>query len=220
VKNWRNFQRVSVALRERQFIVGANASGKSNLLDVFRFLRDIAKTEGGGLQKAVKDRGGVSKIRSLVQRGGNTYAVLCAALPGKTTCPPAPNWRGNCGAQHLGIDISQRLGLKGKGYLQSKAPSLNQTAKGFPVFMLTDQDAPGQCPPQLVQTWTKGERNVEFFLRVAVMEVESWVMADRKGFADFLSIPLNRIPEDTDVIPQPKEFLVSLARLSKKTRLR
>ena len=62
VKNWRNFQRVSVALRERQFIVGANASGKSHLLDVFRFLRDIAKTEGGGLQKAVKDRGGVSRF--------------------------------------------------------------------------------------------------------------------------------------------------------------
>ena len=85
----------------------------------------------------------------------------------------------------LGIDISQRLGLKGKGYLQSKAPNLNQTAKGFPVFMLTDQDVPSQCPPQLVQTWTKGERNIEFFLRVAVMEVESWVMADRKGFAGY-----------------------------------
>ncbi len=68
VKNWRNFQAVDVDLRKRQFIVGANASGKSNLLDVFRFLRDIAKSEGGGLQKAVKDRGGVSKIRSLTAR--------------------------------------------------------------------------------------------------------------------------------------------------------
>ena len=68
VKNWRNFQSVAVDLRERQFIVGANASGKSNLLDVFRFFRDIAKPEGGGLQKAVKDRGGVSKIRSLAAR--------------------------------------------------------------------------------------------------------------------------------------------------------
>ena len=68
VKNWRNFQRVTVDLRERQFIVGANASGKSNFLDVFRFFRDIAKPEGGGLQKAVKDRGGVSKIRSLAAR--------------------------------------------------------------------------------------------------------------------------------------------------------
>ena len=64
-KNWRNFQQINVPLRERQFVVGPNASGKSNLLDIFRFLRDIAKTEGGGFQKAVKDRGGVSKIRCL-----------------------------------------------------------------------------------------------------------------------------------------------------------
>ena len=64
-KNWRNFQHIDVLLRERQFIVGPNASGKSNLLDIFRFLRDIAKVEGGGFQKAVKDRGGISKIRCL-----------------------------------------------------------------------------------------------------------------------------------------------------------
>ena len=67
-KNWRNFRRIDVRLRERQFIVGANASGKSNLLDIFRFLRDVVKAEGGGLQKAVKDRGGVSKIRNLAAR--------------------------------------------------------------------------------------------------------------------------------------------------------
>lgn len=67
-KNWRNFQQIDVPLRERQFIVGPNASGKSNLLDIFRFLRDIVKTEGGGFQKAVKDRGGVSKIRCLAAR--------------------------------------------------------------------------------------------------------------------------------------------------------
>ena len=41
-KNWRNFQEIDVPLRERQFIVG-NASGKSNLLDILRFLRDIVK---------------------------------------------------------------------------------------------------------------------------------------------------------------------------------
>ncbi len=65
VKNWRNFQQINVPLRERQFIVGPNASGKSNLLDIFRFLRDIAKAEGGGLQKAISARGGVPKIRCL-----------------------------------------------------------------------------------------------------------------------------------------------------------
>ena len=65
VKHWRNFRQVDVRLRERQFIVGPNASGKSNLLDIFRFLRDIAKSEGGGFQKAISTRGGISKIRSL-----------------------------------------------------------------------------------------------------------------------------------------------------------
>jgi predicted ATPase len=65
VKNWRNFQHIDVPLRKRQFIVGPNASGKSNLLDIFRFLRDVAKAEGGGFQKAIKDRGGISKIRCL-----------------------------------------------------------------------------------------------------------------------------------------------------------
>jgi predicted ATPase len=67
LKNWRNFLSVDVGLGDRVFIVGPNACGKSNFLDVFRFLRDIAKP-GGGLQTAVKERGGVSKIRCLSAR--------------------------------------------------------------------------------------------------------------------------------------------------------
>lgn len=63
--NWRNFQQIDVPLSERQFIVGPNASGKSNLLDIFRFFRDIAKNEGGGLQEAIAIRGGIPTIRSL-----------------------------------------------------------------------------------------------------------------------------------------------------------
>src|SRR5205807_2080462 len=41
--------------------------GKSNLLDVFRFLRDLAEPEGG-FQRAVRSRRGVSQIRSLHAR--------------------------------------------------------------------------------------------------------------------------------------------------------
>lgn len=120
----------------------------------------------------------------------------------------------------LGISVSQRLGLKGKGYLQKKSQNLNLAARGFAVFMLTDQDSPNQCPPQLIRSWIKGPRHPHFFLRVAVMEVESWIMADRKGIASFLSIPLSRMPLDSDALTHPKEFLVSLARSSNKARLR
>lgn len=67
LKNWRNFRSVDVSLAERVFLVGPNASGKSNFLDIFRFLRDVARS-GGGLQEAVRLRGGVSKIRCLSAR--------------------------------------------------------------------------------------------------------------------------------------------------------
>lgn len=68
LKNWRNFREVDVPLRDRTYLLGANASGKSNFLDVFRFLRDISKPQGGGLQKAIHDRGGIQKLRCLHAR--------------------------------------------------------------------------------------------------------------------------------------------------------
>jgi predicted ATPase len=67
LKNWRNFTHVNVKLARRMFIVGPNAIGKSNFLDVFRFLREVA-TEGGGLATAVKNRRGIVKLRSLHYR--------------------------------------------------------------------------------------------------------------------------------------------------------
>lgn len=65
--NWKNFCDCEVILAERCFVIGANATGKSNFLDVLRFLRDIVK-QGGGLQFAVNVRGGLKKIRCLAAR--------------------------------------------------------------------------------------------------------------------------------------------------------
>ena len=50
------------------YIIGPNASGKSNLLDIFRFMRDIVNPQGGGLQQAISSRGGMKKIRCLAAR--------------------------------------------------------------------------------------------------------------------------------------------------------
>jgi predicted ATPase len=68
LKNWRNFAHIDVKLRDTVYLIGPNASGKSNLLDALRFLRDVATPRGGGLQKAIADRQGMSKLRSLVAR--------------------------------------------------------------------------------------------------------------------------------------------------------
>jgi hypothetical protein len=116
--------------------------------------------------------------------------------------------------------VSLVLGLKGKGYLRNKAESLNRAAKGSPVFLLADLDSPRLCPSDLIRSWLKSPLHPSFFFRVAVMEVESWIMADRRSFAEFLAIPEERIPLSTDSIPNTKEFLISLARLSRSSRMR
>lgn len=67
LQNWKNFARIEVDLQNRVFLVGPNAAGKSNLLDVFRFLRDLG-SPGGGFQEAIRRRGGVSAIRCLAAR--------------------------------------------------------------------------------------------------------------------------------------------------------
>jgi predicted ATPase len=78
LKNWKNFKQASVDLANRVFLVGPNASGKSNFLDAFRFLRDLV-IEGGGLGKAVELRGGVGKVRSLYSRN-NVEVMLRATV--------------------------------------------------------------------------------------------------------------------------------------------
>jgi len=74
LKNWRNFKEADVPLRSRMFVVGPNASGKSNFLDAFRFLRDLVK-DGGGFQQAIKERGGLTRIRFIPARNQNNVEI-------------------------------------------------------------------------------------------------------------------------------------------------
>jgi len=77
LENWRNFTRVDTGLQRRSFLLGPNASGKSNFLDVFRFLHDLV-TVGGGFQEAVRKRGGVSSLRCLAARRYSDLVIRVA----------------------------------------------------------------------------------------------------------------------------------------------
>jgi len=80
LRNWKNFADCEVAMANRVFFVGPNASGKSNLLDSFRFLRDLA-SPGGGFKEAVRRRGGVSAIRCLAARRYPDIELSVAVAP-------------------------------------------------------------------------------------------------------------------------------------------
>jgi len=73
LQNWKNFRSTEANLARRTFLIGPNASGKSNLLDAFRFLRDLAQD---GLDQAIDDRGGVSNIRCLAARKARASRLM------------------------------------------------------------------------------------------------------------------------------------------------
>lgn len=75
IHNWMNFRDAEVHLLSRAFLVGPNAAGKSNFLDVFRFLADLAKPAGGGLQAAIANRRGLTGVRSLHGRKPSTVEI-------------------------------------------------------------------------------------------------------------------------------------------------
>lgn len=76
LENWRNFTVVEASVQRRVFLVGPNASGKSNLLDALRFLHDIASV-GGGFQDAIRRRGGLTRLRCLAAR---RYPDVCVSV--------------------------------------------------------------------------------------------------------------------------------------------
>jgi predicted ATPase len=89
LRNWKNFTEIDVNLSNRVFIVGPNACGKSNLLDVFRFLKKIANT---GFKEAIKERGSVSKIRSLAARKISNIEVDVSIISDEENTEK-PDWR-------------------------------------------------------------------------------------------------------------------------------
>ena len=62
IKNFRSFREVEIALPSLSVVVGSNASGKSNFVQLFRFLRDLARE---GLDNAVALQGSIDYLRNL-----------------------------------------------------------------------------------------------------------------------------------------------------------
>ena len=111
-----------------------------------------------------------------------------------------------------GLSIAVRMGRKGNTYLQQKAAGLAKTACSIPVFLLTDLDRV-DCPPTLINDWL-GRRHLPqgFLFRVAVREIEAWLLADRGAFAKFSGVPVNKVPQNPESLDDPKQMLINLIR--------
>jgi hypothetical protein len=117
------------------------------------------------------------------------------------------------------LDVCACYQRHGQGYLKKNIGGFNSAARITPFIVLTDLDAI-ECAPFLITEWLPYGSHRNLLLRVAVREVESWLLANRDGFARYLSISEALIPLKVEDIMDPKQFLIGLARKSKKRSIR
>lgn len=116
--------------------------------------------------------------------------------------------------------VQRRIRRNGYGYLKTRIGAFNQMAKTvMPVLLVTDLDR-WTCPPELIADWLPSGSDPRLLFRVAVRETESWLLADRHAFAEFLGIPTVVVPERPDDLVDPKAALLKLVRKAKRRDLK
>lgn len=115
--------------------------------------------------------------------------------------------------------VGNCLGHKGFGYLKKNVRAFNKSAKGIPILVLTDLDR-GKCAPLLIADWLQNPKDNNLIFRVAVREIESWLLADRDSIAKFLGLSLSDLPLNPDEILDPKALVIMLAEKSRKRNVR
>jgi hypothetical protein len=108
----------------------------------------------------------------------------------------------------------------GFGAMKANVPKWVQVARSRDVVFLTDLDA-RPCPSALITSWFgRARRPARLHVRVAVRTVESWVLADHKGLAEYLSVSKDKIPREPDNESNPKQRLLMIAERSPVRRRR
>jgi hypothetical protein len=102
------------------------------------------------------------------------------------------------------------FGRRGFGYLKRQTGAFNNAAKGCPFLLLTDLDRYA-CPPELIGEWLRTPRHRHFLLRVAVREVESWLLGDASRLGKFLKLRSPLSVPDPESLEEPKQALLGAA---------
>lgn len=121
--------------------------------------------------------------------------------------------------EHVGGIPGPVYGRNGKDYLRQRIANYNLAARQSPWVVLVDLDHDAECAPPLRSAWLP-DLSPLMCLRVAVRQVEAWLLADRERLAKFLSVSASKIPRNPEAIENPKNTVVELARASRRRDIR
>ena len=112
------------------------------------------------------------------------------------------------------------ISCNGKGKIKKQIGAYNNAAQYNHYFIIADLDNSYDCAPSLINDWLPDKHTSKFLFRVAVHEIESWLLADRANFAAFFSISQVLVPLYPDNELDPKQTVITLAKKSRKREIR
>jgi hypothetical protein len=121
--------------------------------------------------------------------------------------------------QECELELAASIDCGGKSGLDAELDAYNDAARGSPYFVLRDLDNDAACAPEYL-------RGIGFAasawmcFRIAMRELEAWLIADSDAIADFLHVSPSRVPGNPDELADPTETLVNLARRSTKPAIK
>lgn len=116
------------------------------------------------------------------------------------------------------LRVDRVINERGNSQIRIGIPKYKTASHALPHIVLTDLDRI-PCAPALLGEWRVGELPARMLFRIAVREVEAWLLADRSGIATFLDVPTTKVPLHPELLDDPKKSLIGLARKSRKRRL-
>lgn len=107
---------------------------------------------------------------------------------------------------------------EGKSRLLHRLASYNHAANWQPWIVLIDLDQDASCAPIARQNWLP-EQAPNLCFRIAVRAVESWLLADTVALAEYLHVPRSQVPQQPDILNDPKLTMVNLAQQSRRSAI-
>jgi hypothetical protein len=108
----------------------------------------------------------------------------------------------------------------GRGNVQKNLDAYSNLATSMPVLIGVDLDS-DTCASSLVAAWLGNQAlSARLLLRVAVREVESWVLGDRKQVAKLIGGQSDDITGQPDLLVDPKRYFLDRARTTAKPDLK
>jgi len=118
-----------------------------------------------------------------------------------------------------GGEIGPIYGKRGKSLLKQRVNGYNNAARYHPWIVLVDLNREADCPPPLKAVWLPNPGPFMCF-RIAVREIEAWLLADHERFASFFRVRLSDVPSEPELLDDPKEAVIELSRRSRSRDIR